>query len=412
MQIYLVGGAVRDQLLERQVTEKDWVVVGATPKEMLDQGYQQVGKDFPVFLHPQSKDEYALARTERKSGVGYTGFECDSSASVTLEDDLIRRDLTVNAMAMDDDGNIIDPYNGQQDLKDRVLRHVSDAFVEDPLRVLRVARFAARYASYGFTIAPETLALMKDISQSGELSHLSAERVWKETARSLMEDSPEVYFETLRSCTALKVWFEELDKLWGIPNPAKWHPEIDTGVHTMMVLEKAVALSDKLEIRFAGLVHDLGKALTDPEKWPSHAGHEQLGVKPINALCDRLKVPNSCRELAILVCQAHSAIHRATTLPPEIALKVLNHCDAWRKPERFIDVLTTCKADAMGRKNFETTPYPQAEFMRQAMVEASKVDAKAIIADGFQGKQIKEQLDVRRLEAIKQLSEKFEPLAE
>ena len=407
MQVYLVGGAVRDQLLQRQVTEKDWVVVGATPQELLDKGYQQVGKDFPVFLHPDSKEEYALARTERKSGVGYTGFECDSSETVTLEQDLVRRDLTVNAMAMDTNGDIIDPYGGQQDLHDKVLRHVSDAFVEDPLRVLRVARFAARYAPYGFSIHADTLELMTEITKRGELTHLSAERVWKETSRSLMEGNPEVYFETLKSCGALAVWFEELDRLWGVPNPVKWHPEIDTGVHTMMVLQKAVAMSDKLEVRFSALVHDLGKAMTPPEKWPSHHGHEKLGLSAIENLCNRLKVPNQCKDLAKLVSEFHSHVHRAFDLKSSTILKVLNHCDAWRKPERYEDMLVTCHADALGRKHFEDAPYPQANYMRDVLTAANSVDVQSIISAGHTGKHIKEVLDQRRCEKIEGVKQHY-----
>ena len=408
MQTYLVGGAVRDQLLNRPVTERDWVVVGATPGQMQSLGYQQVGKDFPVFLHPENKEEYALARTERKQGSGYTGFVCHAGPDVDLEDDLLRRDLTVNAMAMDDDGNIIDPFNGQQDLENKILRHVSDAFTEDPLRVLRVARFAARYHHLGFTIASETLTLMRDISAAGELSTLSAERVWKETSRSLCDRDPQVFFETLRACNALHVWFPELDVLWGIPNPAKWHPEIDTGVHTMMVLEKAAEMSPSLDIRFAALVHDLGKGLTPPERWPSHRGHEKLGLTAIDQMCDRLKVPNTCRELAMLVGEFHSHIHRAYELKPSTLLDVFNRCDAWRKPERFAQVLLTCKADAAGRKHFENEPYPQADYVQQAFEKAMAVNVKDIVAAGYQGKAIKQQLDQQRIATIADLKRSLE----
>ncbi|MFT7411685.1 MAG: tRNA nucleotidyltransferase (CCA-adding enzyme) [Paraglaciecola sp.] len=400
MQTYLVGGAVRDKLLGRPIKDQDWVVVGSTPEKMLAQGYQAVGADFPVFLHPKTKEEYALARIERKVGVGYTGFSCDASSEVSLEEDLMRRDLTINAMAMDDQGNIIDPYNGQQDLDNKLLRHVSDAFIEDPLRVLRVARFAARYHNLGFRIAPKTMALMQTIVESGELIALSAERVWQETARSLMETHPEVYFENLRSCGALAAWFPELDVLWGIPNPPKWHPEIDTGIHTMMVLQQAVKLSDKLSVRFAGLVHDLGKGLTPPENWPSHQGHEKLGLEAINTLCDRLKAPNDCRELGLMVSQYHTHTHQAFELKASTILGMLNRCDVWRKPQRFADFLLTCKADARGRTTFENNEYKNAEYIWQAYEVAAKVDIKAIVAKGYQGKAIKEQTEQQRISVI------------
>ncbi|GAC25094.1 tRNA nucleotidyltransferase [Paraglaciecola mesophila KMM 241] len=400
MQVYLVGGAVRDKLLERPVKDKDWVVVGASEADMLGKGFQQVGKDFPVFLHPKTQQEYALARTERKVGQGYAGFECDTSTNVTLEQDLLRRDLTVNAMAMDDNGNIIDPFNGQKDLKNRVLRHVSDAFEEDPLRVLRVARFAARYASYGFTIANETKALMANITQSGELSHLSPERVWVETAKSLLEDTPQVYFETLRECGALKVWFPELDCLWGIPNPAKWHPEIDTGIHSMMVLEQSVRVSNKLSVRFAALVHDLGKGLTPPEEWPSHRGHEKRGLAPINTLCERLKVPNDCRDLALLMSEFHSHVHHAFKLKAATINDFLDKCDVWRKPERFADLLLACTADARGRTGFEERPYPNADYIWQAYLLAKEVNVQEIVQAGYKGAEIKQQLRQKRIHAI------------
>ena len=324
MKTYLVGGAVRDTLLQRDVSERDWVVLGATPEQMQALGYQQVGKDFPVFLHPKTKDEYALARTERKTGTGYTGFSFDTSTEVTLEEDLLRRDLTVNAMAMDENGDLIDPFNGQQDLNNRILRHVSDAFIEDPLRVFRVARFAARYAQYGFQVADETIQLMQQIVNSGELQSLSAERVWKETERSLQEPNPEVFFETLKSCGALKTWFSELDALWGVPNPPKYHPEVDTGIHTMLVLQQAAKLSNKLAVRFAALTHDLGKALTDRNKWPSHHGHEKLGIAPLTQLCQRLKVPNECKELALLTCEFHGHVHKAKELKPSTILTLFD----------------------------------------------------------------------------------------
>lgn len=400
MQTYLVGGAVRDKLLGRPIKDQDWVVVGSTSQQMLAQGYQAVGADFPVFLHPKTKEEYALARIERKIGAGYTGFSCDSSSEVSLEQDLLRRDLTINAMAMDDKGNIIDPYNGQQDLKNKLLRHVSAAFVEDPLRVLRVARFAARYHSLGFKIAPDTLTLMQTIVKDAELETLSAERVWQETARSLLESHPEVYFENLRACGALAVWFSELDILWGVPNPPKWHPEIDTGIHTMMVLQQAVKLSDKLSVRFAALVHDLGKGLTNPDNWPSHQGHEKLGLEAINTLCNRLKSPNDCRELALMVSEYHTHVHHAYELKASTVLAMLNRCDVWRKPQRFADFLLACKADARGRTTFEECEYNNADYIWQAYEAAAKVDIKAIVAKGYQGKAIKEQTEQQRISVI------------
>ncbi|MCC2616636.1 multifunctional CCA addition/repair protein [Aestuariibacter halophilus] len=403
MQVYLVGGAVRDQMLNRPVTERDWVVVGATPDDMLAKGFTQVGKDFPVFLHPQTREEYALARTERKAGRGYTGFVCHTTPDVTLEQDLLRRDLTVNAMAEDEHGNLIDPFNGKADLEQRILRHVSDAFVEDPLRVLRVARFAARYHGLGFSIAPETLTLMQDIAASGELVSLTAERVWKETSRALTDPHPAVYFDILRQCNALSPWFAELEPLWGIPNPAKWHPEIDTGIHTLMVVEQAVNLSERLDVRYAALVHDLGKAKTDPEQWPSHHGHEHLGLEPIDALNKRLKVPNHCAELARLVCQYHTLVHRAMAIKPTTMLRLFDSCDAWRKPERFEHILLACEADARGRTGLEQTPYPQADHVRRALRAAQSVDIKAIVAQGYQGAAIKEAIQRARLETIRQL---------
>ena len=401
--VYLVGGAVRDQLLGRKVVERDYMVVGASQQQMLDLGFQQVGKDFPVFLHPETKDEYALARTERKQGQGYTGFVCYAEPDVTLEQDLIRRDLTVNAMAQAPNGEIIDPYQGQQDLEKRLLRHVSPAFSEDPLRVLRVARFAARYHQYGFTIADETLALMTEIAASGELSALSAERVWKEIERALAEPNPEVFIETLRACGGLKVLWPELDKLWGIPNPAQHHPEICSGKHTILVLKQAVKLSADPKIRFAALCHDLGKGLTPEANWPKHHGHELAGVKVIEQVAARLKVPNGYKQLAIKVCQFHLHCHRALELKASTILKLFNQLDVWRKPQEFKDFLITCEADAKGRLGFEERAYPQANLLRLAVNKCSKVNAKKYVENGISGKLIKEAINNERVSIIQEI---------
>lgn len=401
MQAYLVGGAVRDNLLKLPSKDKDWVIVGATPDEMLEKGFTQVGQDFPVFLHPDSHEEFALARTERKQGKGYTGFVCDSSASVSLEEDLIRRDLTINAMAQAEDGSLIDPYGGQNDLKNKILRHVSPAFVEDPLRVLRVARFAARFQTLGFKIAPETLQLMSTISANGELDHLVAERVCQETTRALSEASPQAYFEVLRNVGALKVLFPEVDALFGIPQPEKHHPEIDCGIHTLMVLEQASKLSKDPAVRFASLTHDLGKALTPAENWPHHYGHEKLGLKAIKTLCKRTRMPNSFRELSLLVSEYHTHIHKALELKPATALKVLKQCDAYRKPERFEAILICAKADSRGRTGFEEVPYLQANYFSELLKVTRTIQAKKFLDEGFQGKELGEKIDQARLDAIK-----------
>ncbi|WP_299019397.1 multifunctional CCA addition/repair protein [uncultured Photobacterium sp.] len=401
MQTYLVGGAVRDALLGLTVKDKDWVVVGATPQQMLDRGYSQVGSDFPVFLHPKTKQEYALARTERKSGHGYTGFICHSAPDVTLEQDLMRRDLTINAIARADDGTLFDPYNGQQDLQNKQLRHVSPAFVEDPLRVLRVARFAARFAHLGFTVAPETMALMQEMVVAGELKALTPERVWKEWEKSLSSANPEVFLKVLRQCGALGVIMPELDALFGIPQPEQWHPEIDCGLHTVLVAEQAARLSEAPIIRFAAQVHDLGKALTPKEEWPSHTMHCQTGLNAIKALCQRLRIPNDYRDLALVVCAQHTKIHNAHELRPGTFIKIFDQMDAWRKPERIGQLALCCHADVRGRTNHEDDAYPQADSLQTAFSAAQNVDVKPIIEAGFKGKEIKEQLALRRTEAIK-----------
>ena len=400
MKSYLVGGAVRDALLKLPVKDKDWVVVGATPQEMLDAGYQQVGRDFPVFLHPTSHEEYALARTERKSGFGYTGFSCYAAPDVTLEQDLLRRDLTINAMAQDDDGTIIDPYNGLSDLRMRILRHVSPAFNEDPLRVLRVARFAARYAHLSFRIADETMALMRDMTAAGELEHLTPERVWKETENALASRNPQVYFMVLRECGALKVLFPELDILFGVPAPAKWHPEIDTGIHVLMTLSMAAMLSPDLDVRFATLCHDLGKGLTPKHLWPRHHGHGPAGVKLVENLCARLKVPNELRDLAKLVAYYHYQIHTLPILKPQTIVKLFDAIDAWRKPQRIEQIALTSEADVRGRTTFEATDYYQGRLLREAWKAAQQVTNKEVIDAGFSGPAIREELTRRRIAAV------------
>ncbi len=400
MQIYLVGGAVRDQLLQLPVYDRDWVVVGASPQAMLELGFQMVGKDFPVFLHPKTKQEYALARTERKTGVGYTGFACHYTPDVSLEEDLLRRDLTINAIAQDQAGQLIDPYGGQRDLAAKVLRHVSAAFVEDPLRVLRVARFAAKLHHLGFTVAEQTMQLMADIAQSGELQHLTAERVWQEWHKSLSTHHPEVFLQVLRDCGALAIVLPEIDRLFGVPQPERWHPEIDTGIHTLMVAKQAARLSDSLAVRFAAQVHDLGKGVTPPAEWPSHKLHGHTGLKIIESLCERIRIPNEFRDLALAVCAQHSNIHRADELKPATKLKVLGLLDVWRKPERLEQVLLCCEADHCGRLGLETEPYPQRDIFQRAYQAALSVEVQAVIAAGFQGKHIKQELDKRRVAAI------------
>lgn len=409
MKTYLVGGAVRDALLKLPVKDRDWVVVGATPEAMLAQGFQQVGRDFPVFLHPQSREEYALARTERKSGNGYTGFVTWSAPDVTLEQDLQRRDLTINAIAQRENGELIDPFHGERDLQARLLRHVSDAFNEDPLRVLRVARFAARFAHLNFRIAEETQALMRQMAASGELSHLTAERVWKETEKALTSRNPQVYFQTLRDCGALEVLFPELDRLFGIPAPAKWHPEIDTGVHTLMTLTMAASLSDEIDVRFATLFHDVGKALTPPEKWPSHHGHGAAGVPLVEAICQRLRVPNAIRDLALIVTEFHDVVHTIERQPADALVALFDRIDAWRKPHRVEQIALTSEADARGRAGLESMAYPQGDYLRQAFALAQSVPTKAVIEAGFKGAAVREELTRRRIAAVAQGTAEMRP---
>ncbi|ENC9771875.1 TPA: multifunctional CCA addition/repair protein [Citrobacter koseri] len=412
MKIYLVGGAVRDALLGLPVKDKDWVVVGATPQEMLDAGYQQVGRDFPVFLHPQTREEYALARTERKSGSGYTGFTCYAAPDVTLEEDLQRRDLTINALAQDDDGHIVDPYQGRRDLDNRLLRHVSPAFSEDPLRVLRVARFAARYAHLSFRIADETLALMRDMTAAGELEHLTPERVWKETENALTTRNPQVFFQVLRDCGALRVLFPEVDALFGVPAPAKWHPEIDTGIHTLMTLSMAAMLSPNVDVRFATLCHDLGKGLTPKALWPRHHGHGPAGVKLVEQLCQRLRVPNEIRDLAKLVAEFHDLIHTFPILQPKTIVELFDSIDAWRKPQRVEQIALTSEADVRGRTGFEASDYPQGRWLREAWQVAQAVPTKEVLEAGFKGAEIREELTRRRIAAVANWKERRCPKPE
>ncbi|EMR3754452.1 MULTISPECIES: multifunctional CCA addition/repair protein [Proteus] len=400
MKIYLVGGAVRDQLLNLPVKDRDWVVVGATPETLLQQGYQQVGKDFPVFLHPDTHEEYALARTERKSGSGYTGFTCYAAPDVTLEDDLQRRDLTINAIAYSAKGEYIDPYHGIDDIHAKLLRHVSDAFSEDPLRVLRVARFAARFAPLGFTIAPETMSLMQEMTNSGELNALTAERVWKETEKALHSQAPQVYFEILHQCGALKILFPEINALFGVPAPKKWHPEIDTGIHTMMVLAMASWLTDDIAVRFSALCHDLGKGVTPVENWPHHHGHGPAGVPLVEALCQRYRIPNQIRDLAKLAAKYHDHLHRIEKMRPSKIIRLFDAIDAWRKPERIDQLAIISEADARGRQGAENLPYPQGIFFRQAFKIANQVDVKSIVSRGLKGSAIREALTKQREVAI------------
>ena len=401
MKIYKVGGAVRDRLLGREVTEVDWVVVGATAEQMQAQGFRPVGADFPVFLHPQTGEEYALARTERKSGRGYGGFVFHASPEVTLEEDLARRDLTINAIAEDADGQLIDPYGGQRDLAKRVLRHVSPAFAEDPLRVLRVARFAARYAELGFHIAGETMALMRKLTRSGELQALTPERSWKEISRALMEPRPDVFIQVLRDCGALKVLFAEVDVLFGVPQPPAHHPEIDTGEHVLSVLRQCASHQQPLPVRWASLLHDLGKGLTPRSEWPRHIAHEQKGVRLIKAVNSRCKVPRDCAELAVLVGEYHTHGHRALELRPATLLELLQHFDIYRRPERFEQFIAACEMDARGRLGLEQREYPQADYLRGAANAARAVTAKPLVEQGLYGKELGEALNRERLKALK-----------
>ena len=400
MKIYLVGGAVRDTLLELPVKERDWVVIGETPESMVQQGFRPVGKDFPVFLHPQSHEEYALARTERKTAPGYKGFTVHAAPDVSLEQDLIRRDLTINAMAMTPQGQLVDPYGGQRDLEQRIFRHISPAFAEDPVRILRVARFAARYSHLGFTLAEETRILMQSMVTAGEVDHLVPERVWAELFKALNEKSPSAFFYILKDCAALDKIFPEINCLFGVPQPEKHHPEIDTGIHAMLCLEQAALLSSNPEVRFAALVHDLGKGVSPKSNWPHHHGHETQGLPILEQMCERLRVPNSFKTLAKQVMQYHTHCHRAFELRASTINDMLAALGAYKPVNKLPEFLLACEADAKGRTGFENSPYPQAELLNGAARAATSVDTSSILNGELKGSQIGEAIRRLRIKAI------------
>ncbi len=397
LKIYCVGGAVRDQLLGLPLQDHDWVVVGGTPQDMVARGYQPVGRDFPVFLHPQTHEEYALARTERKTALGYKGFAIYAAPDVTLEQDLLRRDFTINAIAQDANGKLLDPHNGIADLRAGILRHISPAFGEDPVRILRAARFVARF---GFAIAPETLALMRGMVVNGEVDALVPERVWQELARGLMEKTPSRFFTTLRECGALAKILPEVDALFGVPQPPQHHPEIDCGVHTMLVLDDAAQHGYALEVRFAVLMHDLGKGNTPPDILPRHIGHEARGVDLLRALCERLRVPGECRDLGLLAARYHGDVHRARELRPDTVVRLLQSCDAWRRPERFAQLLQACASDARGRTGHERDAYPQTEYLLRLLQAAQGVNAGEIAGQCEDKNLIAERVREARVDAV------------
>lgn len=409
MQIYRVGGAVRDRLLNYPSSENDWVVVGASPHELIDRGYRPVGRDFPVFIHPQSGEEYALARTERKSGHGYGGFTFYTASNVTLIEDLQRRDLTINAIAEDSEGRLIDPYNGQRDLDGKILRHVSDAFLEDPLRVLRTARFAARYHHLGFSIASETMDAMRALVGSGEMEHLAAERVWRETQRALGEQTPQVYFQTLRDCGALANILPEVDRLFGVAQRPDFHPEIDTGVHTMMALEQAAKLSADCSVRFAVLVHDVGKGVTPADVLPRHTGHEARGIPLVKTLCERLKVPNEYRKLALVVTEYHLQCHRAADLKVETLLNLLRGAGALKSSARLEPFLLSCEADARGRLGLENRHYSSPNYLRRAQSALATVSITDLVSSGAAGSEIGRQLHDRQIKRLTEFKQTYQP---
>jgi tRNA nucleotidyltransferase (CCA-adding enzyme) len=407
MQVYLVGGAVRDALLGLAVKERDWVVVGGTREELLRLDYREVGRDFPVFLHPDTHEEYALARLERKVAPGYRGFAVEFGPEVTLDDDLARRDLTINAIAQSADGTLVDPHGGKRDLDARMLRHVSPAFIEDPVRVLRVARFAARFAPLGFRVASETLELMRAMVERREVDSLVPERVWQETEKALREPKAGEFFRVLRACGALRPIYPELDALFGVPQPVQWHPEIDTGVHTLMVLEQAALLSPDPQVRFAALVHDLGKGTTPRAEWPRHLGHEERSVSLIEALAERLRLPGEYRDLSIIVARFHGIVHRAFELRVKTVLEFMERADAFRRPERFAQALLACEADSRGRTGLEHEPYPQRQYLSAAREAAAAVKPSAEDIAAKAGAEIAERLHQRRAHAIAELRERY-----
>ncbi len=400
MKTFLVGGAVRDFLLNIAVTEKDWVVLGETPESMIKRGFQPVGKDFPVFLHPTSHEEYALARTERKTAPGYKGFTIHASPEITLEQDLLRRDLTINAIAQDETGTLIDPFNGQQDLKNRIFRHVSPAFSEDPVRILRIARFAARYSHLGFTIAEETLQLMKNMVSQGETDHLVAERVWAELHKALSEQTPAAFFYTLKQCNALETIFPEIEQLFGVPQPKKYHPEIDTGIHCLLSLEQATKLSLKPEVRLAALLHDLGKAVTDKKKWPSHHGHEQLGLPILDRFCTRLRIPKKFKTLATHVMNYHTHCHRVFELRATTLTDMLSVLGAFKSLDSVKQFTLACEADAKGRTGLENKAYPQSAYLLKAADAAASIDTSDILNSNLQGAKIGDAIRRFRIKAV------------
>ncbi len=405
LECYIVGGAVRDRLLGREVVDRDWVVVGATPEDMLARGFRRVGADFPVFLHPETGEEYALARTERKQGRGYHGFAVHADPDVTLEDDLARRDLTVNAMAMRENGELVDPFGGRADLEARRLRHVGPAFVEDPLRVLRVARFAAQLAGHGFEVGPDTNALMRQMSDSGELADLVPERVWAETVKALGAVRPSRYFAMLHEVGALADTFPEVEALFGVPQPKEYHPEVDSGIHTLLVLDAAAGLSESIGVRFAAVCHDLGKALTPREEWPRHIGHERRGVEPARALCERLRTSKAVRDLAVTVTAQHGRIHRALEMRDATLVDLLDELDALRRPERFEDILTVCHADSRGKPGKESADFPEGEWLRRVRAAVAGVSPQPLLEQGMRGKALGEALRRERIRAVARLRE-------